>query len=169
MTEVLSCLQSFLCFLCFFQVFLQLAPKGNDRKYLKFFGNLVLVLLVLRPVTAVFGNVDSLDQILELESFRNEYSELQMHMEGLEELKNTVVEKNFHREVEEQLRKIPEALGLSVLSLTVSYDDTGAPESVELTLLGSSKKDQEEVQEELARISGLPEENVQITAKEAEQ
>ena len=54
-----------------------------------------------------------MDQILKLESFsQNEYSELQMHMEGLEELKNTVVEKNFHREVEEQLRKIPEALGL---------------------------------------------------------
>ena len=169
MTEILSCLQSFLCFLCFFQVFLQLAPKENDRKYLKLFGNLVLVLLVLRPVTAVFGKADSLDQILKLESFRNEYSELQMHMVGLEELKNTVVEKNFHREVEEQLRKIPEALGLSVLSLTVSYDDTGAPESVELTLLGSSKKDQEKVQEELARICGLPEENVRITEKEAEQ
>ena len=169
MTEILSCLQSFLCFLCFFQVFLQLAPKENDRKYLKLFGNLVLVLLVLRPVTAVFGKADSLDQILKLESFRNEYSELQMHMEGLEELKNTVVEKNFYREVEEQLRKIPEALGLSVLSLTVSYDDTGAPESVELTLLGSSKKDQEKVQEELARICGLPEENVRITEKEAEQ
>ena len=85
MTEILSCLQSFLCFLCFFQVFLQLAPKENDRKYLKLFGNLVLVLLVLRPVTAVFGKADSLDQILKLESFRNEYSELQMHMEGLEE------------------------------------------------------------------------------------
>ena len=163
MTEILSCLQSFLCFLCFFQVFLQLAPKENDRKYL------VLVLLVLRPVTAVFGKADSLDQILKLESFRNEYSELQMHMEGLEELKNTVVEKNFHREVEEQLRKIPEALGLSVLSLTVSYHDTGAPESVELTLLSSSKKDQEKVQEELARICGLSEENVRITEKEAEQ
>ena len=148
--------------MCFFQVFLQLAPKENDRKYLKLFGN-------LRPVTAVFGKADSLDQILKLESFRNEYSELQMHMEGLEELKNTVVEKNFHREMEEQLRKIPEALGLSVLSLTVSYHDTGAPESVELTLLGSSKKDQEKVQEELARICGLPEENVRITEKEAEQ
>ena len=46
---------------------------------------------------------------------------------------------------------------------------TGAPESVELTLLGSSKKAQEKVQEELARICGLPEENVRITEKEAEQ
>ncbi|MFQ9151542.1 MAG: hypothetical protein ACLR6B_08460 [Blautia sp.] len=50
-----------------------------------------------------------MDQILKLESFRNEYSELQMHMEGLEELKNTVVEKTFHREMERQLRKVPEA------------------------------------------------------------
>ena len=31
------------------------------------------------------------------------------------------------------------------------------------------KKDQEKVQEELARICGLPEENVRITEKEAEQ
>ena len=40
---------------------------------------------------------------------------------------------------------------------------------MELTLLGSSKKEQEKVQEELARICGLPEENVRITEKEAEQ
>ena len=76
MTEILSCLQSFLCFLCFFQVFLQLAPKENDRKYLKLFGNLVLVLLVLRPVTAVFGKADSLDQILKRNDRTAEGSEV---------------------------------------------------------------------------------------------
>ena len=41
MSKVLAWIRSILCFLCFFQVFLQLTPKESYRKYLKFFGNLI--------------------------------------------------------------------------------------------------------------------------------
>ena len=62
MSKVLAWIRSILCFLCFFQVFLQLTPKESYRKYLKFFGNLILVLLLLRPglssgAGGVFGAV----------------------------------------------------------------------------------------------------------------
>ena len=49
MSKVLAWIRSILCFLCFFQVFLQLTPKESYRKYLKFFGNLILVLFFKRP------------------------------------------------------------------------------------------------------------------------
>lgn len=55
MSKVLAWIRSILCFLCFFQVFLQLTPKESYRKYLKFFGNLILVLLLLRPAASLLG------------------------------------------------------------------------------------------------------------------
>lgn len=102
MSKVLAWIRSILCFLCFFQVFLQLTPKESYRKYLKFFGNLILVLLLLRPAASLLGQAESLEQFLKFQTLSNEYSELRMHMEGMEELKNTLVEKTFRREIERQ-------------------------------------------------------------------
>ena len=111
MSKVLAWIRSILCFLCFFQVFLQLTPKESYRKYLKFFGNLILVLLLLRPAASLLGQAESLEQFLKFQTLSNEYSELRMHMEGMEELKNTLVEETFRREIERQIREVPENLG----------------------------------------------------------
>ncbi len=141
MSKVLAWIRSILCFLCFFQVFLQLTPKESYRKYLKFFGNLILVLLLLRPAASLLGQAESLEQFLKFQTLSNEYSELRMHMEGMEELKNTLVEKTFRREIERQIREVPENLGYSVLSLSVSYGKRGSRKLS--TLCSSHRKTKE--------------------------
>ena len=165
MSKVLAWIRSILCFLCFFQVFLQLTPKESYRKYLKFFGNLILVLLLLRPAASLLGQAESL-AVLKFQTLSNEYSELRMHMEGME-LKNTLVEKTFRREIERQIREVPENLGYSVLSLSVSYGETGEPEAIDLVLLSSKDEGTAKIQEELSRIYGLAGEEIRITVKEA--
>ena len=167
MSKVLAWIRSILCFLCFFQVFLRLTPKESYRKYLKFFGNLILVLLLLRPAASLLGQAESLEQFLKFQTLSNEYSELRMHMEGMEELKNTLVEKTFRREIERQIREVPENLGYSVLSLSVSYGETGEPEAIDLVLLSSKDEGTAKIQEELSRIYGLAGEEIRITVKEA--
>ena len=167
MSKVLAWIRSILCFLCFIQVFLQLTPKESYRKYLKFFGNLILVLLLLRPAASLLGQAESLEQFLKFQTLSNEYSELRMHMEGMEELKNTLVEKTFRREIERQIREVPENLGYSVLSLSVSYGETGEPEAIDLVLLSSKDEGTAKIQEELSRIYGLAGEEIRITVKEA--
>ena len=167
MSKVLAWIRSILCFLCFFQVFLKLTPKESYRKYLKFFGNLILVLLLLRPAASLLGQAESLEQFLKFQTLSNEYSELRMHMEGMEELKNTLVEETFRREIERQIREVPENLGYSVLSLSVSYGETGEPEAIDLVLLSSKDEGTAKIQEELSRIYGLAGEEIRITVKEA--
>ena len=115
MSKVLAWIRSILCFLCFFQVFLQLTPKESYRKYLKF----------------------------------------------------TLVEETFRREIERQIREVPENLGYSVLSLSVSYGKTGEPEAIDLVLLSSKDEGTAKIQEELSRIYGLAGEEIRITVKEA--
>ena len=167
MSKVMAWIRSILCFLCFFQVFFQLMPGESYRKYLKFFGNLILVLLLIRPAVSLLGQAEALDQFLKFQTLSNEYSELRMHMEGMEELKNTLVEKTFRREIERQIREIPENLGYSVLSLRVSYQETGEPETINLLLLSSEDEGTAKIQEELSRIYGLAGEEIRITVKEA--
>ena len=164
MSKVLAWIRSILCFLCFFQVFLQLTPKESYRKYLKFFGNLILVLLLLRPAASLLGQAESLEQFLKFQTLSNE---LRMHMEGMEELKNTLVEETFRREIERQIREVPENLGYSVLSLSVSYGETGEPEAIDLVLLSSKDEGTAKIQEELSRSYGLAGEEIRITVKEA--
>ena len=145
MSKVLAWIRSILCFLCFFQVFLQLTPKESYRKYLKFFGNLILVLLLLRPAASLLGQAESLEQFLKFQTLSNEYSELRMHMEGMEELKNTLVEKTFRREIEADPGG-PGKYGYSVLSLSVSYGETGEPEAIDLVLLSSKDEGTAKIQ-----------------------
>ena len=138
-----------------------------SRRVVKFFGNLILVLLLLRPAASLLGQAESLEQFLKFQTLSNEYSELRMHMEGMEELKNTLVEKTFRREIERQIREVPENFGYSVLSLSVSYGETGEPEAIDLVLLSSKDEGTAKIQEELSRIYGLAGEEIRVTVKEA--
>ena len=104
---------------------------------------------------------------MEFQAISNEYRELQLHMEGMEELKNTLVEKAFRQEIERQIREIPENLGCSVLSLRVSYRENGEPETIDLVLLSAQDEETAKVQEELSRIYGLAGKKIRITVKEA--
>ena len=142
-------------------------PNWFLAAMLSLFGNLILVLLLLQPAASLLGQAESLEQFLKFQTLSNEYSELRMHMEGMEELKNTLVEKTFRREIERQIREVPENLGYSVLSLSVSYGETGEPEAIDLVLLSSKDEGTAKIQEELSRIYGLAGEEIRITVKEA--
>lgn len=161
--------RNMICFLCFFQVFLHLAPREQYRKYLKFFGDLLLVFLVIRPVASVFGKGDTLDQILRVQSLKGEYSEMEMHMEGVEELKTGVVEKAFQWEIERQIREIPKAYGFSVLSLTVRYGEDNRPVSLLMGLLSNEAGDQSgrlgEIKEEIHAVYGISKGSMDISVK----
>lgn len=160
-------LRNMICFLCFFQVFLHLAPKEQYRKYLKFFGDILLIFLVIRPIAAFLGKGAELDKILRLQSLKGEYSEMEMHMEGVEELKTGVVEKAFQWEIERQMREIPKAYGLSVLSLEVTYGEENRPRSLTMKLLSDqteeAKDRTEEIREELHDIYGMQKGCIEIS------
>ena len=88
-------------------------------------------------------------------------------MEGMEELKNTLVEKTFRREIERQIREVPENLGYSVLSLSVSYEEQR--QTIDLVLLSSKDEGTAKIPKKklFKRIYGLAGEEIRITVKEA--
>lgn len=166
MKEVTSFIRNMICFICFFQVFLHLVPKEQYRKYLKFFGNLLLVFLVIRPAAVFLGKGEELESILRLESLREEYSEMEMHMEGAEELKTEVINRSFQEEIKRQIRGIPEAYGLSVLHMEMEFQEEITPESLTIRLLNDGTGDSdgriEKIKEEIQEIYGISKDQMEI-------
>ena len=166
MKEAASFIRNMICFLCFFQVFLHLVPKEQYRKYLKFFGNLILVFLVLRPMAIVLGKGEDLEKILRMESLKSIYSEMEMQMEGVEELKTEVIYRTFQEEIKRQIRGIPEAYGLSILKMEVEFQEGTTPKCLTMKLLNDGAGDSEEriekIKEEIRDIYGIPKEQMTI-------
>ena len=75
MKDFLQWILKMVCFLCFFQVFLQLVPKESYRKFLKFFGSLLLILMVARPIAVLINQDGEWERILKEEIRKGEYSE----------------------------------------------------------------------------------------------
>ena len=169
MSEVLEWVRNMICFLCFFQVFLHLVPMEHYRKYLKFFGNLLLVFMVIRPGAAFLGKDQELDQILRMESLKGEYSELQMHMEGIEELKTGVVNQAFQTEIIRQIKEIPESYGMSVESLTVETDNEESLTSLTMRLKDDESGQYGEkirnIKDEIQNIYGIPKNHMEISVQ----
>ena len=67
MKDFLQWILKMVCFLCFFQVFLQLVPKESYRKFLKFFGSLLLILMVARPIAVLINQDGEWERILKEE------------------------------------------------------------------------------------------------------
>ncbi len=165
MKEAAVWLRNMICFLCFFQVFLHLVPKEEYRKYLKFFGNLLLVFLLFRPVASLLGNGETLNGILRTERLKGAYSELEMHMEGMEELKTGVVRRAFQEEIKRQIREIPEAYGYSVLKLDLSFTEENQPKKLKIELLSDAEKGREQIpkiRKEIEEIYGIREADMEI-------
>lgn len=166
MTEIAWYIRNMICFICFFQVFLHLVPREQYRKYLKFFGNLLLVFLLIRPVAAFVGKGEELENILRLETLKGAYSEMEMHMEGVEELKTEVINRTFQEEIKRQIREIPEAYGLSVLTMEMDFQEETTPKNLTMKLLndgaGDSMERIEKIKGEIQEIYGISTDQMRI-------
>ena len=167
MKTALEYIRNIICFLCFFQVFLHLVPKEQYRKYLKLFGNLILMFLVLKPVTSWLGGEEELEHLLRQKTLAGEYEGLKLQMEGMEELKVKVVNQAFQEEIKRQIRAITEGYGLSVLNLEVEFEEERLPVKIGLKLLNDGKGNYGEkigyIKEAIQDIYGILPEQITIT------
>ena len=97
MEDIMGWIKQVVCYLCVFQIFLQILPDGTSKKYVQFFGSLILVLLVARPLTDLTGTTLDLEKEIRFFMAQEELSELTMGMEGLNELQNDSIDEAFRR------------------------------------------------------------------------
>lgn len=110
------------CFLCFMNVFLQVLPGEGYRKYVRFFGSLLLVVLVMAPLGNIVQISGDFEQIWEKESRREAYDDLEITMQGMDELRMKKIDLAYEEEMKRQIEEIFLQNGLVPTQTELSFE-----------------------------------------------
>ena len=157
----------------FLSVLMNVIPQGEERKYIRFFMGLLLILVLIKPLLTV-GN---LDQILSWETLsegiRQEYEDFSMEKKYLEQEGNDYVQENCQKEMERQIKALLEELSYESTEVSVKFFNGEELDVKEIRCVirrmdgnppGESESD--EVKRKLAQVYNLPEGNINIKIQE---
>lgn len=157
----------------FLSVLMNVIPQGEERKYIRFFMGLLLILVLIRPLLTV----GKLDQILSWETLsegiRQEYEDFSMEKKYLEQEGNNYVQKNCQKEMERQIKALLEQLSYESTEVSVEFFNGEELDVKEIRCVirrtdGNPPKEGEadEVKSRLAQVYNLPEGNINIKIQE---
>ena len=152
----------------FLSVLMNVIPQGEERKYIRFFMGLLLILVLIQPLLTV----GQLEQILSWETLsegiRQEYEDFSMEKKYLEQEGKDYVQKNCQKEMERQIKTLLEStevrvdffngeeLDVKEIRCVIRRADGNPP--------GEGEPDQ--VKRKLAQVYNLPEGNINIKIQE---
>lgn len=106
-------IRNIVCCLCLFQVFLQILPEGSFQKYVRFFGGLLLIVLVTGPLADMTHLTANFEQAWHLESLREQAADIRLTGEGMEELRSEKIKEAYQSEIKRQVEEVVRAYGLT--------------------------------------------------------
>lgn len=150
--------------ICFLELLYQILPGKNWKKYLKFTGGLVFVLVLFQPVLQIFSFEGKLEQAVWKWQIKEESMQLQEARKELEELQNEQIRQSYCRELERQIQERTEYYGGKVqrVQVTLSQGENMQMEKMEVYLL-ENPKGKNRLRENLAASYDLRLSQVQIS------
>lgn len=136
MDAIFGWIKNIVCFLCFVNLFLQLLPNNSFQKYVRFFAGILLVIIVLGPLADIAGLKGKFEAAWQKENLKGEYSELEIDMHGMEELRSKKIMEVYEGELKKQIESIVKSHGLFVLDSEITFkseDGSYVPESISVT------------------------------------
>lgn len=155
-------------FFIFLSLMMQIAPGGEEKKYIRFFMGMMLLLVFLRPLL----KWKDMDQFLEREVIEDAVKEAHREIveagsywdvTGTEYVKNACA-----RQMEEQIRQLMESYGYEVKKSQVIFFEGDKPEIKEITVALVSQEDtqregKEFLEKKLENVYNLPPGNINIS------
>ena len=157
----------------FLSVLMNVIPQGEERKYIRFFMGLLLILVLIRPLLTV-GRLDRLLSWKTLsEGIRQVYEEFSMEKKYLEQEGNDYVQKNSQKEMERQIKALLEQLSYEGTEVRVEFFN-GEELDVKAICCVIRRTDgnppgegeSDEVKRKLAQVYNLPDGNINIKIQE---
>ncbi len=147
--------RNIVCYLCFFNVFMQIIPGEGFRKYVRFFGSLLLVVIVMEPLGNAASLSENFEKLWEKESRREAYDDLEIQMQGMDELRMEKVEEAYRQEMERQVSGVAESYGLRPISVELTFEQEEHQASlikrVFLRVAADGKENAKELAEQVRR------------------
>lgn len=158
--------------LAFYFIFLSAVmnflPGGEEKKYIRFFMGMLLILLVLRPVLSLQGAEDFLENSVLAESVSQNYRELLREGESMELLGEEYVKHACERELALQVRQLAEGLGYQVKACEAEFFSGEELELKEIRLtIQENRQAQgdggEDIKKQLMEVYNIPQGNINIS------
>ena len=160
MQTLIDWIRSILILYFLMMIVLYFAAGESYKKFIRFFMGMVLALTVLRPVLAVFGKEEALQEKITYEAFRQSMEEARFDFGQMEEAENEVYRRQYERRLEEQFLADAKEKLLDIERITVSLDSNYELEQV--TIREGLYGDGEALKSYLIEVYGLKEGQVLV-------
>lgn len=164
-------IQNLVYYFIFLSVILHLLPEGTERRYIRFFLGLVLLIMVLRPLLALRDADGPLEGVLG-EIFSEEFANMvEEEQAALPEQKDYVKEE-CRKEICRNVTQLAEGYGYEVLRCEVTLFESTDLEIKNITLElaegqdkeenAATKQDEDFIKNELQEVYNLPAGNIMV-------
>lgn len=160
MQTLIDWIRSILILYFLMMIVLYFAAGESYKKFIRFFMGLVLALTMLRPLLAVFGKEEALQEKITYEAFRQSMEEARFDFGQMEEAENEVYRRQYERGLEEQFLADAKEKLLDIERITVSLDSNYELEQV--TIREGLYGDGEALKSYLIEVYGLKEGQVLV-------
>lgn len=172
--------------LCLLELFCHLVRAEDYRRYIRFFGGMIVMVMVFSPLADILTLGETFDEALRQAFAREEAQELQMSQEALADLQSDRIAEAYKAELQRQMEEIALAHGQRAIQTEVKLEEKkGSPAEiagVRMVLSGRSgslnvfEKDEEAraqqikaagaIQAEIAAVYGIEAAQITVSVKE---
>lgn len=186
MEQVYTWVKNVIIYLCLLELFCQLIPGRDYRRYVRFFGSMILLITIFLPLLSAFSVEDVFDRALNTAFAQEEAMQLEEEREYLAGLQSRKITIAYENELRRQIRAIVESAGERSIQITLIFaEESSEPSALEgVTILLAKKnssvnvfeedeqdasgqeKAVSQIRAEIAAIYGLQQSEISISVKE---
>lgn len=123
MASLYGWIRNLICFICILNLVLQILPGSSFKKYVRFFGGVLLVVLVMKPLGELIQISGGFEQVWRTEKLKEEFDGLEASRQGMEELRLEKINEAYQAEIKRQIEEIVRAYGLLPKRTDISFGD----------------------------------------------
>lgn len=152
----------------FLSALLHFLPEGEERKYIRFFMGILLILLLLRPFLQMGDWDRRLEKAVLSDSLEEEFEEMMRETKRQEVAGTDYVKKACERELEQQLRQLTESWGYELVSSRITFFEGEELELQDISLWvrkqgEAAEEDEKILKNRLEEVYNIPEGNINIS------
>lgn len=123
MTVIFDWVKNIVFFYIIMTAILYLLPKNNYQKYVRFFGGMILVVMLITPLLELVYRPDYLLDKISYESFWQEMDEIQLDVTGMEQQQKQAFQKEYEAAIGEDIVQMAEAEEIVVNDVSVQLSE----------------------------------------------
>lgn len=152
----------------FLSALLHFLPEGEERKYIRFYMGILLILLILRPFLQIGDWDRQLEKAVLSDSLEEEFEEMMRETKRQEVAGTDYVKKACERELEQQLEQLTENCGYELVSSRIIFFEGEELELQDISLWvkkegEAAEGDEKFLKSRLEEVYNIPEGNINIS------